>query len=350
MRCKTLVDDGRKRDRARARRPARQAAHAARRDAGRRQPRVVRSPTSTEHELANPQAARALYDRIPADYPKSGLRDDARWHARAAVARARRSARAPSSGCARCSRRARSRSAPAATSRSGSTTRSSSSARSCATTSHDLPGAAAAFRQLPKDYPASILRDDALYELAVTLAQARTITPGACRAIAELQKQSARLEVRRRRERARRGAAVSVTRAGDPARTTCTSATAGATCSPASRSTSRAARKLGLIGPAASGKSVILQARLRARAARPRRRSRCSARASSASARSQLGDLRQRIGMLFQNYALFDFLDGRAATSRSRSSSAAASTRRRDRRRASRRGCARSASPAASTS
>lgn len=34
----------------------------------------------TEHELANPAAARALYDRIPVDYPKSGLRDDARWN------------------------------------------------------------------------------------------------------------------------------------------------------------------------------------------------------------------------------------------------------------------------------
>src|SRR5688572_21545739 len=34
-----------------------------------------------EHELANLEGARALYDRIPADYPKSGLRDDARWHA-----------------------------------------------------------------------------------------------------------------------------------------------------------------------------------------------------------------------------------------------------------------------------
>ena len=31
---------------------------------------------------------------------------------------------------------------------------------------------AAAFRKLPADYPASILRDDALYELAVTLQQA----------------------------------------------------------------------------------------------------------------------------------------------------------------------------------
>ena len=33
-----------------------------------------------EHELANAAAARSLYDRIPVEYSKSGLRDDARWH------------------------------------------------------------------------------------------------------------------------------------------------------------------------------------------------------------------------------------------------------------------------------
>ncbi len=35
----------------------------------------------TEHDFANPPDARALYDRIYTDYPQSGLRDDARWHA-----------------------------------------------------------------------------------------------------------------------------------------------------------------------------------------------------------------------------------------------------------------------------
>jgi hypothetical protein len=53
----------------------------------------------------------------------------------------------------------------------------------------DLPGAIAAFRQLPKHYPASILKDDALYELAVTLAAANKPTD-ACRAVADLRKQS----------------------------------------------------------------------------------------------------------------------------------------------------------------
>jgi len=52
---------------------------------------------------------------------------------------------------------------------------------------HDLAGAAAAFRQLPKDYPASILRDDALFELAVTLGKAGD-TAGRCAAQRELVK------------------------------------------------------------------------------------------------------------------------------------------------------------------
>ena len=53
----------------------------------------------------------------------------------------------------------------------------------------DVPGAIAAFRKLPKDYPDSILRDDALYELAATHAKAGQTTE-ACRAIADLRKQS----------------------------------------------------------------------------------------------------------------------------------------------------------------
>ena len=137
-----------------------------------------------EHELANPAAARALYDRIPADHPDSGMRDDARWHA------------------ARLSRELGD--APGAAER----LRALLGTREVAfgpgsyfsiwlddaqlelgkllrDELHDLPGAIAAFRRLPKDYPASILKDDALYELAATLAKAGQ-TSEACRAIAEL--------------------------------------------------------------------------------------------------------------------------------------------------------------------
>jgi phospholipid/cholesterol/gamma-HCH transport system ATP-binding protein len=66
--------------------------------------------------------------------------------------------------------------------------------------------------------------------------------------------------------------------------------------------------KLGLIGPAASGKSVILK--LICGLEHPDRGVIDVLGESVVGKREvQLGDLRQRIGMLFQNYALFDFLD-----------------------------------------
>jgi len=65
--------------------------------------------------------------------------------------------------------------------------------------------------------------------------------------------------------------------------------------------------KLGLIGPAAAGKSVILK--LICGLEQPDRGEISVLGESVAGRREvQLGDLRQRIGMLFQNYALFDFL------------------------------------------
>jgi tetratricopeptide (TPR) repeat protein len=137
-----------------------------------------------EHELERLDSARALYDRIPVDHPKSGLRDDARWHA------------------ARLSKALGDHAGAAARLRALLATREVARGpgsyfsiwlddaqlelgRVLRDELGDLAGAAAAFRQLPKHYPASILRDDALYELAVTLARARDM-PGACRAVAEL--------------------------------------------------------------------------------------------------------------------------------------------------------------------
>jgi len=65
--------------------------------------------------------------------------------------------------------------------------------------------------------------------------------------------------------------------------------------------------KLGLIGPAASGKSVLLK--LVAGLDAPDRGS-IEVLGEQIVGRSEasLGELRRRIGMLFQNYALFDFL------------------------------------------
>jgi phospholipid/cholesterol/gamma-HCH transport system ATP-binding protein len=66
-------------------------------------------------------------------------------------------------------------------------------------------------------------------------------------------------------------------------------------------------KKLGLIGPAASGKSVICK--LVCGLEQPDRGEVEVLGESVVGKREvQLGDLRQRIGMLFQNYALFDFL------------------------------------------
>jgi phospholipid/cholesterol/gamma-HCH transport system ATP-binding protein len=65
--------------------------------------------------------------------------------------------------------------------------------------------------------------------------------------------------------------------------------------------------KLGLIGPAASGKSVLLK--LVCGLEQPDRGAITVLGESVVGKREvELGDLRQRIGMLFQNYALFDFL------------------------------------------
>jgi tetratricopeptide (TPR) repeat protein len=138
----------------------------------------------TEHELGNAPAARVLYDRIYTDYPASGLRDDARWHAarishalgdlRGAVARLRAllATREVAIGAGSYF----SIWLDDAQLELGKILRDDL---------HDLPGAAAAFRRLPEDYPASILRDDALYELAVTLEQAHD-HPAACAALARL--------------------------------------------------------------------------------------------------------------------------------------------------------------------
>ena len=66
-------------------------------------------------------------------------------------------------------------------------------------------------------------------------------------------------------------------------------------------------KRLGLIGPAASGKSVICK--LVAGLEQPDAGSITTLGESVVGrAEAELGDIRKRIGMLFQNYALFDFL------------------------------------------
>src|SRR3954468_4192234 len=65
--------------------------------------------------------------------------------------------------------------------------------------------------------------------------------------------------------------------------------------------------KLGLIGPAASGKSVILKL-ICGLEAPDQGQIEVLGHDLVGKRESELGALRQRIGMLFQNYALFDFL------------------------------------------
>jgi tetratricopeptide (TPR) repeat protein len=140
-----------------------------------------------EHELGNPEAARALYDRIPADTPGSGMRDDARWHA----ARISRALHDPRGAVARLRALLATREVAIGAGSYFSIWLDDAQlelGKILRDELHDLPGAAAAFRRLPDDYPASILRDDALYELAVTLAQGGD-RAGACAALARLARQ-----------------------------------------------------------------------------------------------------------------------------------------------------------------
>ena len=139
-----------------------------------------------EHELKNPESARALYDRIPADYPDSGLRDDARWNA----ARISRALGDPKGAVERLRALLATREVAIGAGSYFSIWLDDAQlelGKILRDDLGDLPGAEAAFRRLPKDYPASILRDDALYELAVTLERAHDHA-GACAAVRDLKK------------------------------------------------------------------------------------------------------------------------------------------------------------------
>ena len=143
----------------------------------------------TEHELDNAEAARAIYDRIPVDYPASGLRDDARWHA----ARISRQLHDPKGAAARLRALLATREVALGAGSYFSIWLDDAQlelGKILRDDLGDLPGAAAAFRRLPGDYPASILRDDALYELAITLERMHD-HPGACAALARLAAQFA---------------------------------------------------------------------------------------------------------------------------------------------------------------
>ncbi len=143
----------------------------------------------TEHELGNAEAARAFYDRIPADYPKSGMRDDARWHG----ARISRAIGDPQGAVTRLRGLLATREVAFGAGSYFSIWLDDAQLELGKVLRDDLgdfKGAIAAFERLPKDYPASILKDDALWELAVTHAKARTDAGKACEIVRKLARQS----------------------------------------------------------------------------------------------------------------------------------------------------------------
>ncbi len=142
----------------------------------------------TEHELGSLEGARALYDRIPVDYPRSGLRDDARWHA----ARISKAMKDPQGAVTRLKGLLATREVAFGAGSYFSIWLDDAQlelGRVLRDEIRDLPAAMAAFRKLPKHYPASILKDDALYELAITQDKASDHA-GACESLKKLGKQS----------------------------------------------------------------------------------------------------------------------------------------------------------------
>lgn len=137
-----------------------------------------------EHEMHDPATAIDLYRRIPVDHPTSGLRDDARWHA----ARLLRAAGDARGAIVELRALLATREVAVGAGSYFSIWLDDAQlelARTLRDDLHDGAGAAAAFARLPADYPASILVDDALHELAA-LDEDRGDRPGACAAAARL--------------------------------------------------------------------------------------------------------------------------------------------------------------------
>ncbi|MEZ4359767.1 MAG: tetratricopeptide repeat protein [Kofleriaceae bacterium] len=138
----------------------------------------------SEHELGDPATARALYDRVPVDYPRSGLRDDARWRA----AQLSLALGDPAGAARRLRQLLATREVALGAGSYFSIWLDDAQlelGRVLRDGLGDAPAAVQAFRRLPRDYPASTLRDDALWELAVTLQQLER-RADACAALAAL--------------------------------------------------------------------------------------------------------------------------------------------------------------------
>lgn len=124
-----------------------------------------------EHELGEPRVALAMLDKIASNYPESGLRDDAWWHG-ARLARAGGDARG-AAGRLRALLETREVSHIVGSYFSiWLDDAQLALGRILRDDLGELGGAVAAFARLPRDYPDSILIDDARWEIARTWARA----------------------------------------------------------------------------------------------------------------------------------------------------------------------------------
>jgi len=137
-----------------------------------------------EHDLDDPESARQLLDRIPTEHPGSGLRDDARWHG----ARLSRQLGDGAGAAERLRALVATREVAFGAGSYFSVWLDDAQLELGRVLRDDLrqyDDAVRAFRRLAEDYPASILHDDAAYELAVTQARAGRTTE-ACQELARL--------------------------------------------------------------------------------------------------------------------------------------------------------------------
>ncbi|MBP9087513.1 MAG: tetratricopeptide repeat protein [Kofleriaceae bacterium] len=143
-----------------------------------------------EHERHDPTLARSHYDRIYLDHPTSGMRDDARWHA----ARLSRQLGDGTGAATRLRGLLRTREVAFGTGSYFSVWLDNAQlelGRVLRDDLHQGVNAADAFAQLLDDYPASPLRDDALFEVAITLHNNadRNLRRRGCAAWARLQRE-----------------------------------------------------------------------------------------------------------------------------------------------------------------
>ena len=120
-----------------------------------------------ENEFRDQAAARAFYDQLATDYPQSGLVDESLWHG----ARLARLTGDPKGAAVRLRRLLATREVAYGAGSYFSVWLDNAQLELGRVLRDDLgdyQAALAAFRRLPRDYPASVLRDDAMFERAVT--------------------------------------------------------------------------------------------------------------------------------------------------------------------------------------